>query len=116
MLVKKNVRHAAFVEFQNKLKCHKKVNHLKYTALKTQPYLLSPEFNEEDKKVLAALRSHCIRGIKIHFKNRYKKIEQICPFACEEDDDQNHVLTCTLYTHTGRSKDRQCEMCPRGHG
>ena len=110
MLVKKNVRHAAFVELQNKLKCHKKVNHLKYTAFKTQPYLLSPEFNEEDKKVLAALRSHCIRGIKMNFKNKYKKFEQICPFACEEDDDQNHVLTCTPILEEAKIDSVKCVL------
>ena len=47
--------------------------------------------------MLTALRSHCLRGIKVNFKKMYKQNVN-CPLNCDteiiHEDTQSHILSC----------------------
>ena len=98
--IKKQIRNAAFDELLNKQKEHSKVRDIKYEKFEAQPYIKSPTFTNDDVSVLAALRSHTVRGIRCNFQNLYKP-NLHCPLKCWSADDppiqdtQEHVLSCT---------------------
>ena len=71
--------------------------------LKTQEYLTSPLFNDEEASILFSLRSRYV-DCKINFKNKYKEDDLLCPLCMKEDDDQKHMLNCeVLNTHFSSS-------------
>ena len=88
---------AAFKQLQEKLQSHKKVKHLKYEALKIQPYLTSDMFTQDDRKTLTALRSHCVKGVRHNFSKLFKLCLK-CPLKCNreapQEDTQDHLLKC----------------------
>ena len=47
--------------------------------------------------MLELLRSQCVRGIRMNFKNMYKN-SFFCPLNCntvQEQDSQEHILACS---------------------
>ena len=73
-----------------------KVNSILYKSLDTQEYLTSSQFSNSEAKLLFALRSHSIRGIKANFSSAHKE-DIYCPLKCEATpllDDQRHLLVC----------------------
>ena len=77
-----------------------------YDKLAAKNYLSSPSFSNTEVSLLAALRSHTLRGVKCNFKNMYQDTN--CPLKCWEPDrsplkdTQEHILSCSqlkLDTH-----------------
>ena len=74
-----------------------KVRSTRYNKLEIQPYLRS-NLTEDEKSMLTALRSKCLREIKTNFPKMYK-VCQHCPLRCNPEDPQmdtqEHVLVCS---------------------
>ena len=54
----------------------------------------SPLFNSESSKLLLALRTRTLNGIKNDFRGLYSDIK--CPLKCGEDDRIEHILECAV--------------------
>ena len=92
--IKKHIQAAAFSHLTMVQKTHIKVNKIRYENLHTQPYLINPDFSNEEVAQLIALRSHTIRGIKTNFSTWYKP-DLACQFKCiDSQDSQEHLLNC----------------------
>ena len=63
--------------------------------LKTQEYMTSPLFFNQEMILLFALRSRAI-DCKINFKSRYTNDALQCSLCREEQDDQQHILRCKV--------------------
>jgi hypothetical protein len=98
-LLRQYATNAAFKELTKKLEKHTKVKDIKYERLEMQQYLKSENLTSEETHVLAAVRSKCVRNVKMNFRKMYKDNVN-CPLECNkvspEIDDQNHILTCTV--------------------
>ena len=70
--IKKHIQKAALAYLRQLQAPHSKVNYIKYTDLKIQPYMTSYEFNYNEVTLLTALRSHTVRTIKMNFPTWYK--------------------------------------------
>ena len=96
-LMKSCATKEAFKELLELKEKHSKVKHIEYAALKIQNYLQSPNICTEETQVLAALRSNCIRTVRMNFPKLYKN-RVYCPLKCEKqnqtEDTQEHLLTC----------------------
>ena len=91
-------RNAAFIQLLQQQSSHKKVKHIPYKTLEIQPYLKSALFTQKDVKILTALRSHCLKGIKMNFQKMHK-LSISCPLKCsteeaQVEDTQEHLITC----------------------
>ena len=97
--IKQKIAETAFIYLVNKQKGHSKVLDITYEKYATQAYLKSTLFSNNEVCLLAALRSHTVRGIRSNFKNMYQN-DTSCPLKCWEPgsqpvlDDQQHILTC----------------------
>ena len=99
-LLKSHAKDAAFEKLKEIQCSHKKVKHIVYTSLKTQPYLKSDLFTQSEVETLTALRSHCLRGIKDNFPKMFERTLN-CPLNCDhinQEDNQEHVLNCKILT------------------
>ena len=96
--VKEKVKIAAFKHLMTKKTS--KTEKLNYKSLHTQNYLKSPMFTEQEAKLLLALRTRTVRGIRTDFPGMYSTRE--CPMeGCREEDTLSHLLTCSmLLQHT----------------
>ena len=89
---------AAFSQLLEKQSSHKKVKHIPYPNLEIQQYLKSSLLTQNEMKTLTALRSHCLKGIKLNFPKMYKMAIR-CPLKCDTEeaqceDTQKHMLKC----------------------
>ena len=97
--VKSKVTAAALKYLQNLQQKHSKVKNIKYSELKTQPYLTSPLFTNEETKLLFALRTRMVKCTKANFSNLYNGNVN-CPLNCWSqgqppcEDTQQHLLCC----------------------
>ena len=73
---------------------HSKVKHIECKTLVPQTYLKSRLFNTESRRVLYALKTRTVEGIKGDFKNMYQ--EQLCPLGCGDIDTLQNLLTCSV--------------------
>ena len=64
---KKNATFMAFNSLKSKLMKHKKVKHIHFESLKIQPYLRSNILHAKEKETITALRSKCVRNVRINF-------------------------------------------------
>ena len=98
--VKQKIRDCAFKELKNTQSKHSKVKDIKYETYDAQPYIHSSLFSNDEICLLAALRSHTVRGIRQNFKNLYKP-NLSCPLKCQPagtpqiEDSQEHLLSCS---------------------
>ena len=87
----------AFCELYQKTQQSSKVKEIKYTELKMQDYLKSDKMNKNEKNMLFAIRTKCVKGVKSNFKNLHKVCLH-CPMQCNKEspelDTQEHVLKC----------------------
>ena len=97
--LKSKIKKTAFKHL-NKLKSqHSKVRHMSYTELVLQPYLKSKNITNEQAKLLFALRTKTVNGIKANFAQMNLKCLH-CPLKCWENDEapeidtQEHLLKC----------------------
>ena len=84
---------AAFKDLLNKQKEHSKVRNIKYDDFVIQPYLTSELFQPKIAKIVTAIRSKCVRGIKENFPKQYK-YNMKCPLQSDTEDTQEHILVC----------------------
>jgi hypothetical protein len=98
-MLKLNATDAAFKSLRTKLEKHTKVKDIKYERLEMQQYLKSGQLTTEETNILAALRSKCVKDVKMNFKNMFKN-DVHCPLSCNKEnpeiDDQTHILKCTV--------------------
>ena len=66
--VKGKIREAAFEHLKNLKSKHTKMKNLKYDKLELAQYMNSPLFDYENVKLLLALRTRTLRGIKADFR------------------------------------------------
>ena len=88
---------AAFKTLLEKQNTHKKVKHINYQTLNVQSYLTSDILSQDNAKLLTALRSQCVKGVRHTFPKMYKKSLR-CPLQCNvespQGDTQEHILVC----------------------
>ena len=97
-IVKTKTKEAAFKYLQLQKQGHSKMNGISYIKFEKAKYMDSPLFNSESSKLLLALRTRTVNGIKNDFRGLYADIK--CPFKCGEDDQIKHILECeVLKTH-----------------
>ena len=98
--VRNKIRAAALRYLQNLQQTHSKVKHIQYEKLEVQKYLTSPLFNNEETKMLFALRTRTVECVKSNFQNMYSG-NLFCPLQCWDQgepptsDTQQHLLTCS---------------------
>ena len=85
--LKKHVKLTAFNYLRKIQEPHTKVNQIHYTNLTIQPYMTSKEFQNHEVKLLTALRSHTLRGIKMNFSSWYKP-NLLCPLNCQNNQQE----------------------------
>ena len=97
--IKSKVKEAAFQYLTKLQKTHSKVKDIKFEKLEIQKYLTSPVFSNCETKLLFALRSRTLEGIRANFPNMYKE-NLNCPLNCWSQDEQiqkdtqQHILVC----------------------
>ena len=67
---------------------------LEYNTFEKAAYLSSPVFNSDSIKVLLALRTRTVEGIRNDFRGMYAIIE--CTLQFGEDDKIQHILDCSV--------------------
>ena len=102
--IKSKVKEAAFLYLKEKQQQHSKVRDLNYDQLKTQCYMTSPLFSNEEVNMLHALRSRST-DCKNNFKQKYINSNILCTLCQLEDEDQQHVLRCTIIQSKFKSED-----------
>jgi hypothetical protein len=102
-MCKQNAADGAFKELITKLDKHTKVKHILYQKLEMQAYLKNENLTTEETQVLAAVRSKCVKNVKMNFKRMYQN-DLSCPLQCNttvpQIDSQEHILTCTILNPT----------------
>ena len=96
--VKSKTKEAAFKYLLLKKQGHSKMNGISYTKFEKVQYMNSPLFNSESSKLLLALRTRTVNGIRCDFRGLFVDLK--CPLKCGEDDKLQHILECAvLKTH-----------------
>ena len=92
-IIKEKVKVAALKYLtKNKTSKTEKLTHKK---LEMQQYLRNPIFGEDESRLLLALRTRTVRGIRTDFPGMFPSRE--CPLlGCREEDTLPHLLTCTV--------------------
>ena len=83
------------LEYLNKLKKkHTKVENVKHEELKLQEYL-KPQNVEDNQlaKLMFAARTRML-DVRTNYRNRYTQTDVKCPFKCNSEDSQEHLLEC----------------------
>ena len=87
----------AFAELMQNLQKGKKGKDLKYNCLRIQDYLFSDKLSKNERIIVTALRTRCVKNIATNFP-RMHNMCQHCPLSCNiEDpqmDTQEHVMVC----------------------
>ena len=91
--VKKKVQEAAFKYLKNLQSKHSKTCNIQYKEFKTQNYMTTPIFSNNEVNLLHALRSRMV-NVKMNFKSKYRDLS--CPLCSSHEDDQSNVLTCKV--------------------
>ena len=94
VIVRNKIRIAACKSLNKEKEKHSKMNGLVYTKLEKASYLGSPLFNNENVKLLLALRTRTVKGIKNDFRGMYP--DNLCPLSCDTPDTLQHVLECPV--------------------
>ena len=104
-----NLEKAAFKVLITKQQSHSKVRDIKYNKFEIQPYLKSNKFSNDDVSLLAALRTHTVRGIRSNFKKLYNN-NTLCPLKCSpsspQQDTQEHLLVCSKLVNSNELTNR----------
>ena len=101
-IVRNKTRLAAFPYLKTIQQGHSKMDGLEYTKFDKAAYLGSPLFNSEDIRVLLALRTRTLEGIRNDFRGMYTSIE--CPLLCGEEDKIQHILDCSVIKQHHKSE------------
>ena len=93
-IVKIKVQKAAFEYLKTMQHTHTKMRSLNYKEFKEASYLSSPLFNNESRKLLLALRTRTVSGIRSDFGGLYP--DKMCPLGCGDPDTLQNVLSCKI--------------------
>ena len=97
-VLRKKAKELSFEELVVSMQRSTKVQSIRYRQLEAQPYLLS-DMTDEEKEMLTAIRSRCIREVKANFPNMHRMCQH-CPLSCNNEnplqDTQEHVLDCRM--------------------
>ena len=77
------------------------MKNLKYTVFEKAAYLSSPLFNNESKKLLLALRTSTVSGIRSDYGALYS--DKMCPLGCGEADTLPNILSCRILKERHRT-------------
>ena len=94
--IQKKLKTAVFKELKAKQLTHTKVNEIKYSQMKIQPYMTNTSFTNNMVKVLFNMRSSMTRNLKGNFSSMFKD-NMRCQLMCQEAnaiDCQSHLLHC----------------------
>ena len=100
--IKKRIKASAFTQLSESQQKHSKVRHIEYEALKTQTYMTSPIFSNEEVNLLHALRSR-MTDCKVNFRQKYASSSLVCNLCAVSDEDQQHILNCKVLTEKVKS-------------
>ena len=90
--IKLKVRKAALKYLNDKKETHSKIRHIEYRELKTQEYLTSALFSNEETQLLYSLRSRSL-DCRENFKSKYSD-DFLCQLCGKQNDSQQHILIC----------------------
>ena len=93
-IIKTKIRNAAYKSLKMLKENHSKMSGLVYDKLEQAKYLSSPLFNNGSAKLLLALRTRTVNGIKNDFRGMFT--ENKCPFSCDSIDTLQHLLECSV--------------------
>ena len=71
---------------------HSKVKEIQYHQLELMQYLKSPIFTTENMKLLLALRTRTVNGIRADFSGMFSST--LCPLCGEHLDSLENLLKC----------------------
>ena len=95
--LKQTALKSAFAELYTNAQKGTKGKHLKYNSLEMQVYLKSDKLTQNEKIMLTAIRTSCVKTLKGNFSNMFK-VCQHCPLGCNteapQEDTQEHLLKC----------------------
>ena len=94
-MIRKSIKNAALRYLTKKQESHSKINMINYSELETQKYMISPIFSNEEVNQLHALRAKTT-NCKMNFKNRFKVGDLLCNLCENENQDQKHLLQCSV--------------------
>ena len=93
-IVKQKIRKASFQYLSNLKANHSKMSGITYKTNEISSYLKSPLFNSVSRKLLLALRTRTVKGIRADFKGMYP--DTSCPLGCGQEDTLPNILTCSV--------------------
>ena len=103
-LNKTKIKSAAFQYLSEIQSTHSKVRGIAYQNLEIQKYMLSPIFTNEEVHMLHALISRSTE-VKENFKQKYVHSNLLCSLCQSENEDQKHILQCSVILNNYRTKD-----------
>ena len=92
-IVKEKISQFAFKALTNEQRNLSKVNHLKFSGLKIQEYLLPNKLGLSMSRFVFLLRSRML-DVRCNYKNKY--IDILCPLCKSDQDTQQHILVCSV--------------------
>ena len=96
IIVKNKIRQAAFQYLKNLQNTHSKMSGINYSKFELSSYMKSPLFNSESVKLLLALRTRTVEGIRSDFKGLFP--DTSCPLGCGKPDTLQNILACSVLT------------------
>ena len=93
-IVKQKIRKASFQYLSNLKANHSKMSGITYKTNEISSYLKSPLFNSVSRKLLLALRTRTVEGLRADFKGMYP--DTTCPLGCGQEDTLPNILTCSV--------------------
>ena len=101
--IKELIQKASFKYLLKEKEKHTKMDNVKYTQLKVQPYLVKSNFNKEERKLLVALRSRC-HSAKANFR-KLNKGNLNCSLGCDTVENQVHIFRDCQILNTNNTND-----------
>ena len=95
MNVKNKIKAAALDYLKGLQAKHSKVKDIQYSNLEIQPYIICPNFTNDEVNMLHALRSRST-DCKTNYKQKYLHSNLLCSLCGDENEDQQHLLRCKV--------------------
>ena len=92
-IITKKINNVAFNFLIMKAQKHSKVNHNSYTNCEGCVHYRDPRFTQDIANLLFRFRTRTYQ-VKNNFRNHYKNTDILCPLCHQENDDQDHLLSC----------------------
>ena len=85
------INKAAFKYYLGLKEKHRKLDGIHYEQLTIQPYLVSKQFNQNERQLLYSLRSNCHKS-KFNLQKLHRN-NILCSLWCRDIDNQEHIFT-----------------------